>query len=216
MMTMRQSLFLRLVSLAFGLAVMAMGIVLCIRADLGITPISCPPYVLSLGLPPTVGQYTILMYLVLIAGQKFLLRREFLPVQWLQLVLALVFGVFIDGCMWLTASIVPDSYPMCILTLLTGNVLLASGMYLEIRSHLILVPTDGFVQAVSRRTGRPFSRLKIAFDVSLLLISIACSLVLLDRIEGIREGTLVSSFLVGYLLGVIRRIADAIRQKRRS
>lgn len=38
MMTVCQSLFLRLVSLAFGLAVMAMGIVLCIRADLGITP----------------------------------------------------------------------------------------------------------------------------------------------------------------------------------
>ena len=52
MMTVRQSLFLRLVSLAFGLAVMAMGIVICIRADLGITPISCPPYVLSLSLPP--------------------------------------------------------------------------------------------------------------------------------------------------------------------
>lgn len=196
----------RLAALTLGLAVMAMGIVLCIRADLGITPISCTPYVLSLGLSPTVGQFTILMHLVLIAGQWLLLRREFRPVQWLQILLALVFGCFIDGCMWLTASLVPANYLMCILILLAGNALLAIGMHFEMRSRLILVPTDGFVQAVCHRTGRPFSRLKIAFDVSLLLISIVCSLLLLNRIEGIREGTLISAFLVGYLVGLIRKM----------
>lgn len=196
----------RFARLTLGLAVMAMGIVLCIRADLGITPISCPPYVLSLGLSPTVGQFTILMHLVLIAGQRLLLRREFHPVQWLQILLALVFGCFIDGCMWLTASLVPANYLMRILILLAGNALLAIGMHFEMRSRLILVPTDGFVQAVCRRTGRPFSRLKIAFDVSLLLISIVCSLLLLNRIEGIREGTLISAFLVGYLVGLIRKM----------
>lgn len=203
----RRSLVYRLAALTLGLAVMAMGIVLCIRANLGITPISCPPYVLSLGLSPTVGQFTFLMHLVLVAGQWLLLRREFRPVQWLQILLAWVFGCFIDGCMRLTSPLIPTDYLTCILTLLAGNVLLALGMHFEIGSHLILVPTDGFVQAVCRRTSFPFSRIKIAFDVSLLLVSIVCSLVLLNRIEGIREGTLISAFLVGYLVGLIRKVA---------
>lgn len=201
----KRDLACRLATLFLGLAVMAMGIVFCIRANLGITPISCPPYVLSLGLTPTVGQFTILMHLVLVFGQRLLLRHEFRPTQWLQVVLALVFGILIDGCMWLTTFLAPTNYLMRILTLLTGNALLALGMCFEIKSHVILVPTDGFVQALSRRAGYSFSRLKIAFDVSLLLISIVCSLLLLGHIEGIREGTLISAFLVGYLVGLLRK-----------
>lgn len=198
---MKPHYFQRIATLTLGLFIMAMGIVLCIRANLGITPISCPPYVLSLGLPLTVGQFTILMHLLLILGQVALLRREFQPLQWLQIALALVFGNFIDGCMWLTVSLVPANYLMCLLLLLAGNALLALGMCFEMKARFILVPTDGFVQAVCRRTGRPFSHLKIAFDVSLLLFSVICSLLLLGRIEGIREGTLISAFLVGLLLG---------------
>lgn len=194
----------RLAILTAGLFIMAMGIVFCIRADLGITPISCPPYVLSLGLSPTVGQFTILMHLLLILGQALLLGRDFHGLQWLQIALALVFGCFIDDCMQLTTSMVPANYLQSILFLLAGNVLMAVGMNFEIKAHIILVPTDGFVQAVCRKTGRSFSQLKIVFDISLLAISIACSLILLGRIEGVREGTLISAFLVGFLLGLIR------------
>lgn len=151
----RRSLVYRLAALTLGLAVMAMGIVLCIRANLGITPISCPPYVLSLGLSPTVGQFTFLMHLVLVAGQWLLLRREFRPVQWMQILLAWVFGCFIDGCMRLISPFVATDYLTCIFILLAGNALLALGMYFEMRPHLILVLTDGFVQVLRHRTSLP-------------------------------------------------------------
>lgn len=203
----------RIATLLLGLSVMALGITLCIRAELGITPISCPPYVLSLGLPFTVGQFTVAMHLSLVIGQKIMLRHKFKEIQWLQIVLALVFGCLIDGCMQLTASIVPAGYPMSLLILLAGNILLALGMLFEIRSQLILVPTDGFVKAVCSRTGHSFAHVKIVFDVSLLLISVVCSLVLLGRIEGIREGTLISAFMVGCFLSAIRWIAGIITHK---
>ncbi|MGN1264496.1 MAG: YitT family protein [Muribaculaceae bacterium] len=196
----------RLAILAIGLLLMAMGIALCIRAGLGITPISCPPYVLSLALPFTVGQFTMAMHLLLILGQWALLRRRFSPKQWLQLALAFAFGTFIDGSMWITSAIVPQNYVLRLATLILGNASMAVGMYFEIKSNLILVPTDGFVRAVSECTSRAFGNMKIAFDVALLLISVVCSAALLGRIEGIREGTLISAFLVGYLLGVVRKI----------
>lgn len=199
-------LLTHLATLTTGLFIMAMGIALCIRADLGITPISCPPYVLSLGLAPTVGQFTMFMHLLFILGQRLLLPDEFRAVQWLQILLSIVFGMFIDLCMSLTSGIVPSDYPASILLLLAGNMLLPVGMCLEMKSGLILVPTDGFVQSVCRRTGYSFSVVKIAFDVSLLLISVVCSLALLGRIAGIREGTIISSILVGYLFGFMRRL----------
>ena len=67
-----------------GLFVMALGIAFTLHADLGITPISCPPYVLSLGLRPTVGQFTIAMHVVFVLLQLAILRKDFPAVQFLQ------------------------------------------------------------------------------------------------------------------------------------
>lgn len=206
---MRHCCLRRMAVLFAGLLFMASGIAFCIRAGLGITPISCPPYVLSLGLPFSVGQFTIAMHLLLILGQKILLGKGFGRMQWFQIVLAMVFGCFIDAFMWLTSTVAPSAYPARVLLLLAGNALLALGMFFEISAHLIFVPTDGFVRAVSVRTGIPFPRLKIAFDVLLLVVSVVCSLALLGRIEGIREGTFVSAFMAGFFLGLIRRVFTA-------
>lgn len=203
---MMKKLFLRYAVLFWALLIMALGIALCIRANLGITPISCPPYVLSLGLPLTVGQFTIIMHILLIIGQIILLRHEFRPIQLLQIVPAMGFGLFIDFWMHLTEWITPHDYAISIITLLSGNLLLALGVHFEMKAHVVMLPTDGFVQAVSTRTGKPFAGMKTAFDLSLLLISIACSLLLFGRIEGVREGTFISAFLVGILVGLLRKI----------
>lgn len=196
-----------------GLAFMALGIALCIRAGLGITPISCPPYVLSLGLILSVGQFTIAMHILLILGQKMLLGRRFGRERWLQLVLALVFGFLIDAGLWLTEWLAPAHYVAKASVLFAGNAMLAAGMCFEIKSHLILVPTDGFVQAVGERTGKPFAALKICFDISLLLVSLLCSLWLLGRVEGIREGTFISAVLVGVMVGWFRNLYKKLRGK---
>ena len=45
---MSKSLFIeRLIVSIFGLFLMSLGISFAVRSNLGITPISCPPYVLS-------------------------------------------------------------------------------------------------------------------------------------------------------------------------
>ena len=56
----------RYVSFVFILFVIAFGTSLSIRANLGSSPISAPPYVLSLvpGMPMTMGQIVICMHVV--------------------------------------------------------------------------------------------------------------------------------------------------------
>ena len=58
-----------------GLFVNAFGISLIIKANLGSSPISSLPYTLSLKFPITLGQFTLLLNAVLIAGQIALLKR---------------------------------------------------------------------------------------------------------------------------------------------
>lgn len=66
--------------LVLGLIVMAFGVALSIRADLGTSPISSLPYVVSLFTPLTVGTATIAMHCVLVwwskCSQKCFIKRK--------------------------------------------------------------------------------------------------------------------------------------------
>ena len=95
----------RYVSFVFILFVIAFGASLSIRANLGSSPISAPPYVLSLvpGMPMTMGQIVICMHVVFILTQILLLRRNYELRQLSQILVSFLFGFYTDLTMWLTS-----------------------------------------------------------------------------------------------------------------
>ena len=74
-----------------GLLIMAFGIAFSIQGVLGTSPISSLPYVVSLLIPLTVGEATICLHVVLILLQILILRRNYDPIQLMQLPVAVVF-----------------------------------------------------------------------------------------------------------------------------
>ena len=74
-----------------GLFINSLGVSLITKADLGTSPISSIPYVLSLNFPFTLGQFTILFSLLLIVIQLFILRRNFKPEHLLQIPISILF-----------------------------------------------------------------------------------------------------------------------------
>ena len=60
-----------------GLFINSLGVSLVTRASLGTSPISSIPYVLSLNFPFTLGNFTIVFSLLLIALQILILRKNF-------------------------------------------------------------------------------------------------------------------------------------------
>lgn len=94
--------------LLVSIYLMTLGVVLCIKSDLGSSVISSLPLSLSIagarGLAPalTVGGYTIVMNFVLVGLQIAVLRSRFNPMQLSQLVIGFVFGWLIDINMMLT------------------------------------------------------------------------------------------------------------------
>ena len=75
----------RYLILMIGLAVMAVGVAFSIKADLGTSPVSSVPYVISLFTPLTVGTVTILMHGVFILMQILILRKDYHLIQLMQL-----------------------------------------------------------------------------------------------------------------------------------
>ena len=59
-----------------GLFINSLGVSLITKANLGTSPISSIPYVLSLNFPLTLGNFTILFSLILILFQFVLLNKK--------------------------------------------------------------------------------------------------------------------------------------------
>ena len=127
----------RYVSFVFILFVIAFGTSLSIRANLGSSPISAPPYVLSLipGMPMTMGQIVICMHVVFILTQILLLRRNYELRQLSQILVSFLFGFYTDLSMWLTSFLqIPPTldhtlgWPLQFAELLIGGALLAFGI----------------------------------------------------------------------------------------
>lgn len=154
-----------------GLFINSLGVSLITKADLGTSPISAVPYVLSLNFPMTLGEFTILFSLLLILIQLVILRKNFKPEHFLQIPISVLFGYFIDMTMALLGFVHPQAYPVKIVYLLIGCVILGFGVYLEVLANVAMLPGESFVRAVSFTWKTEFGMTKVAFDVSLTVLA---------------------------------------------
>lgn len=205
---------LRVALLCAGMFVMAMGVAEVTLARLGTTPISTLPLVTAEIFRITFGEATFCVNCLFVLGQFALLRRGYQPINLLQIPLVFFFGVFIDIGMELFAGFNPDTGLKQWAMSLSGNVLLGIGVYSCIKSRTLVQPGEGIVMAVSLVTHKSFASLKIANDVSLVVISAILGWLVLGRFVGIGPGTLVSAVMVGLVIKLINTLYRLVRPKR--
>lgn len=198
-----QSKVKRYIVFLLGLFVNSLGVALITKADLGTSPISSIPYVLSLSFPFSLGQFTIFFSILLIVLQLIILGRNFKAEHLLQIPVSLAFGYFIDLCMLLLFFIQPAVYLLKILYLLIGCVILGIGVYMEVLANVIMLPGESFVRAVVFRWKTEFGVTKVAFDVSMAVIAGVLGIVLTGHLNGVREGTVIAALLVGFIARLI-------------
>ena len=83
------------------------------------------------------------------------------------------------------------------IVLLLGCAVLGFGISVEVAPDVLLVPGEGLVGALTAASGRRFGSVKVAFDVTLVLISLTLSLLFFHRLNGLGLGTVISALLVG-------------------
>ena len=201
----------RYVIFLIGLFFSSMGVSLVTKASLGTSPISSIPYVLSLNFPFTLGNFTILFSIFLIALQVLILRKNFKLEHLLQLPVSVLFGYFIDWTMLLFTFVQPHSYISKIIYLLLGCIILAFGVYLEVLANVVMLPGESFVRAVVDTWHRDFGTTKVMFDVTMAVVAIALSLLFAGKVEGVREGTLIAAFLVGFVARLMGRAMEGLK-----
>ena len=190
-----------------GLWIMAFGVAFSIKANLGTSPISSVPYVVSLFAPLTVGNATILMHCVFILIQILLLRRKYERIQLMQLPVAFLFGYLTDFGVWALEKVVCRTYWQQWLACLAGIILVAVGVSLEVKAGVVVLAGEGVVLAICKVLPKiKFGYMKVGFDVTLVVIACILSFTFTGHLQGVREGTVAAALLVGLIAKQIGKL----------
>ena len=190
----------RYLLLLVGLSIMALGVAFSIKADLGTSPISSVPYVVSLFTPLTVGTATIAMHCIFILLQILILRKNYHPLQLLQLPVAIFFGYLTDLSLWAIQGISYNAYWQQCIFCCIGILLVAIGVSFEVKAGVVVLAGEGVVLAICKVIPKiKFGYMKVGFDVTLVIIACVLSLVFTNKLQGIREGTVAAALLVGLI-----------------
>ncbi len=214
----------RLAILVAGIFVMTLGVALCIRSDLGSSPISVMPLAWSgagamqgsrIHVPGwSMGTYTVIMNALFVALQVALLRRRFHAIQLFQLAMGFFFGFFLDLNMALTAGFRWEGILPRVAQLLAGGLAMAVGISMEVVTRLVMMPGEGITLAVARVAGADFGKVKIAVDCSMVLLGTVSMLAFFGswqwRIVG--AGTLVSMVYVGLVVRLLAPLTSRLER----
>ena len=195
----------------FGLILVALGVGISIKSNLGIAPPSCPPTILNLrwtGI--TVGTFTWMMHLVFILVQLLILRKDFKLRYLMQIPAAFVFGYMCDASIWLFDAIASPAtnYLVQILLSLGAVVLTAIGIKLEVLGEGWILAGDMTTAVLAKVTKAPFGTVKVLFDIALVALTAVFAWFAFGLLTGngatvvIREGTLILAFLTGLCMRV--------------
>ena len=197
-----------------GLFIMTIGIALSVKSNLGVSPVSSIPYTMTCVWGIEMGKATIIFHAALVLIQILILRKRFKPINLLQIVVGIVFGYFTTFWNYL-ATYLPstDNMVMRIVLMLVSTVFIAVGIFFYLPADLIPLAGEGVMQAVSDVTKIEFSKVKIGFDCSMVVISVITCLICIHSLGSVGVGTVIAAFLVGFNLGRVNKAFGAKRDK---
>ncbi|SDL04247.1 YczE/YyaS/YitT family protein [Natronincola ferrireducens] len=200
-----ESFIKRCILYVVGLFVLALGVIFSVKSNLGVTPVTSIPYVLSVIANRDLGLVTTTIFTFYVFLQILILRGQFQLKQLLQIVCASIFGIFVTLANRIFIFNAPATYGGQVLFLLISIVLVAIGLLLYLAADIIPQPAEGLVLTIAQKKKIEFSKAKILFDITCVSLSILLILLTMGELQGIREGTLISAIGIGKVLGILSK-----------
>ena len=192
-----------------GFLIMTLGIALSVKSDLGVSPVSSIPYTITCVIGLEMGKATILFHVFLVLFQILILRKQFKIKNLLQIPVGVVFGYFTTFCNFLMTFIAsPDNMGIRVLMMIISTLLIAFGIHLYVPANLIPLAGEGAMLAISQKYGKNFSSVKLVFDISMVVISLATCLITIHSIGSVGIGTIIAAFCVGIELKLITKLSE--------
>ncbi len=196
-----------------GLFCLAIGVVLAIKSDLGVSPVSALPLSLSIITGMTLGTVTTMVFSFYVLMQIIILRRDFKLKSLLQVFFGGVFGIFVGFAEILFEWITPSNYIMQLVLIGLSIFVVAVGVVLVITMDIVPGAPEGLMLAICEKTGVPFDKMKVWFDSGSVVVAASLALIFIGNISFIREGTVISAICIGIVVGILSKLCKPWLEK---
>lgn len=188
-----------------GLFILALGVCFSVKSNLGVSPVSSVPYVISLITTSELGFITAIVLNFYVVLQLFILRRDFGLKHVLQVLCGSLFGVFVTLANGICTFDSPDFYPLQVLYLIISIFLVAVGLMFYLAADLIPQPAEGIIITIASKINKEFSRVKVWFDCTAVMLALTLSFIFMGTVQGVREGTIIAAVSIGKIAGILSR-----------
>lgn len=197
-----------------GMAVLAVGTALMEKADMGMSMVVAPAYLLhrkislllpwfSFGMAEYVFQALLLVLLCLVMGRG---KKSYL----FSFATAVFYGLILDLALAGAALFPAGSLPGRLGCYLGGMVLCSFGVALLFRTYISPEAYELFVKELSAKHSWPISRVKTVYDCSSCLVGLVLSFAFFGfgRFVGVKGGTVFCALVNGWLIGRCSTLLD--------
>lgn len=211
----------------FGIIFVALGVAVCSKADLGVSMIAAPSFIvyeavahLWSGLSVGVTEYIIQGLLLIILC---VIVRRFNWRYLLAFAVAMLYGYTLDFFLWVLSPLSFDAIWLRWVMLLVGDVIVAFGVACFFRTYMPLQVFELFVAEFSSRFKLKIDKVKGIFDLSLLIISVTLAVTLFGDLSSfdwstigyssfhsIGLGTFVTTAINSTIISMFGKILDKI------
>ena len=209
----------------FGIIFVALGVAICSKANLGVSMIAAPAFVLHESLSGvfswlTVGVTEYIIQGILLLVLCLLVRRfnwRFL----LTFAVAVLYGYVLDLFIWILGGVSLNEVWLRWAMLILGDLITAFGVACFFRTYMPLQVYELFVSETADKFSFKISRAKWTFDLSLLVVSLVFALTLFGDVSSfdfstigyssfhsIGLGTLVTTAINSPLISLMGKFID--------
>lgn len=208
-----------------GTVLVALGVSICKKADLGVSMIAAPPFIIYEAIAGywsgfSVGMVEYLMQGFLLVILCLVIRRfdwRFL----LAFVVAIIYGMVLDLWLFILKDVTFSALWLRWVMLFVGDIITATGVACYFRTYFPLQVYELFVAELSGRYHFNISKTKWFYDLSSLALSLVLALTLfgdattfewktiyLSSYHSIGLGTIVTTFINAPILAVAGKLLD--------
>lgn len=205
----------------------ALGVSICSKADLGVSMIAAPAFVITDALQSlwsgfSVGMTEYIFQGILLIILCFIVRRF----NWrylLAFAVAIIYGYTLNLFLFLIGSVSFEAVWLRWVMLIVGDIFTAFGVACFFRTYMPLQVYELFVAELASRFKFNINKVKWLFDISLLVVSILLAFLLFDdaktfklstigytSFHSIGLGTLVTTVINSPIIALMSKLIDKI------
>lgn len=205
----------------------ALGVAICSKADLGVSMIAAPAFIVYEAIAPLWSGFSVGMTEYILQGIMLivlcLIIRRFNWRYLLAFAVAVIYGYTLNFFLWLLSGVSFDSVTLRWIMLIVGDISTAFGVACFFRTYMPLQVYELFVAELARCFKLNINKTKCAFDITLLAVSIILALSLFGDADtfdwssigytsfhSIGLGTLVTTIINSPIIAFMGKLIDKI------